>query len=391
MGLHTTSVFSKNLQAYTAGERIIVNQGGTRSSKTYSVLQLLLLIVVSAPHPLVLSVVSYALPHLKLGAMRSFDEILQNYGIPVDKVKNQSESFYKINNCIIEFFGVENIGKVHGPERDILFVNEANFIKPEVIDQLIVRTRRRVFIDFNPSSEFWFHGEDFQARHPKVIKSTYTDNEYLTPLQIASIEAKKKNARWWRVYGEGELGTLEGAVFDGWQYCKVEDIPVGQTVGGWGQDYGFSKDPTTLVRLDIDFKAKAVYWRECHYSTGELKSREAIAAVNRAHTGVAGLIVGDSAEARLIYELRRSEGLNIVPCLPESKKSVSARLMRMLDYTHYVTEDSPNIAREMNYYTWIDKKGKVVIDDYNHAIDAGGYIFDYLTIRPPITGGRWAR
>lgn len=382
MSLVTTNVFNKNILALNEGIPIIVNQGGTRSSKTYSILQLLLLIVVNASRPLVVSVVSYALPHLKIGAMRSFDEILANYGIVVSDVKNIADSVYKINGCIIEFFGVENLAKVHGPERDFLFVNEANFIKKDIFDNLLIRTRNTVFIDYNPSGEFWVHEKEFKAQRHLVIKSTYKDNNMLKPLQIERIEAKKINAKWWRVYGEGELGQLEGAVFEGWEFdYTLEDIPEHIQLKGWGQDFGFSVDPTTLIRLGIDTKKKICYWHECHYSSGVLLSRESIAAVDRAHAGGSGLIVGDSAEGRLIYELRKFEKLNIKPCLSESKKSVSARLMRMLDYRHILTKDSGNIGREMNYYTWIDKKGKLVIDDFNHTLDAGGYIFDYLTIK----------
>lgn len=378
--MKTTTVFSKHLAAIRAGARIICHQGGTRSSKTYSILQSILMIVLKAKSPLVISVVSGSgLPHLKLGAVRDFDRILTDYGIRVDQVKNISETFYTINNCVIEFFGTDQLGKVHGPERDILFVNEANFVKWEILVQLMVRTRRRVFIDFNPSAEFWFHADEFKAYNPTVIKSTYRDNEHLTAMQIEIIEGRKVNAKWWQVYGEGELGTLEGAVFDGWQYCKKSDIPTA-VPHCWGQDFGFSKDPTTLVEVWVDNKAKRVYWHENHYSVGLLKSREQIAAVDLAHAG-SGLIVGDSAESRLIYELRTSEGVNIHPCLGESKKSVSARLMRMLNYQHFITDESANLGREMNYYTWIDKKGQVVIDDYNHLIDAAGYAFDFLTIR----------
>lgn len=377
----TTSVFSRNLHAYVERVPIIINQGGTRSSKSYSIMQLLLLIAIKSTKPLIISVVSYALPHLKLGVMRDFDRMLVDYGINPGAVKNISESFYLINGTIIEFFGVDNVGKVHGPERDILFCNECNFIKHSVFEQLLIRTRGTVFCDFNPSREFWMHDEilnDAEAGVTKgglryeLIKSTYRDNEHLTDNQIGFIESKKLNAAWWRVYGEGELGRLEGAVFSNWRYGEFDKT----FPHLFGQDYGFSNDPTTLIDVAIDRKGKRIFCDERVYST-ELKSTGAIAQVNNAHAG-SNLIVGDSAEGRLIWELRNEHGVNIQPCLQESKKSVAARLMRLLDYELIVTENSFNLVKELNYYTWLDKKGKLVIDDFNHLIDPLGYAFDYF-------------
>lgn len=373
--MQTTSVYAANLHAYVERVPVIVNQGGTRSSKTYSIMQLLLMIAVHSEKPLIISVVSYALPHLKLGVMRDFDRILIGMGYDIGSIKNISESTYKINGSIIEFFGVENLAKVHGPERDIVFINECNFVKYEVFEQLLIRTRGTCFLDFNPSREFWYHTEDFAKLPSVTLKSTYRDNEHLTANQIAFIESKKKNAKWWKVYGEGELGQLEGAVFENWKFGEFDDsLPY-----LFGQDYGFSNDPTTLVKIAVDTRNKILYCDECVYST-DLKSTSQIAAVNKAHAG-SKLIVGDSAEGRLIYELNREHGINIVSCLPESKKSVAARLMRMLDYELVITERSVNLAKELNYYTWVDKKGQLVIDDFNHIIDAAGYAFDYCTIK----------
>jgi len=129
MTMFTTSVFSKNLKAYTDGASLIVNQGGTRSSKSYSIMQLLLEIALASEKKLIISVVSQHLPHLKLGVMRDFDSILLSRGIIPDNIKHKSENYYRVGKSIIEFFGVDNLGKVHGPARDIIFINEANYIK----------------------------------------------------------------------------------------------------------------------------------------------------------------------------------------------------------------------------------------------------------------------
>ena len=150
-----TSVFEKNIRAYMSGATLIINQGGTRSSKSYSIMQLLFLIAYKSKNRLIISVCSYALPHLKLGVMRDFDNILMSYGINVGSIKNITESTYKIGNSLIEFFGVDNLGKVHGPARDILFLNECNYVKHEIFEQLAIRTRSTIFLDYNPSREFW--------------------------------------------------------------------------------------------------------------------------------------------------------------------------------------------------------------------------------------------
>ena len=120
--LITTNVFKKNIKAYNSGESLIINQGGTRSGKTYSILQLLFLIATYSKKQLIISVVSRALPHLKMGAMRDFDNILLSVGIIPDKVKNKTDNIYTIEKSKIEFFGVDQLDKVHGPARDILFL-----------------------------------------------------------------------------------------------------------------------------------------------------------------------------------------------------------------------------------------------------------------------------
>ena len=205
MAMVTTSVFEKNIKAYNSGASLIVNQGGTRSSKTYSILQLLVLIALKSKTALIISVVSRALPHLRLGAMRDIDNILLSLGIIPDHVKNKTENSYRLGKSLIEFFGADQLDKVHGPARDILFLNECNYIKYDVFDHLAIRTSKVVIIDFNPSRSFWFHDEIQGKQKFAFIKSTYLDNEHLTPQQVERIEAKKTNQYWWQVYGLGEL------------------------------------------------------------------------------------------------------------------------------------------------------------------------------------------
>lgn len=372
MTMFTTSVFSKNLKAYTDGASLIVNQGGTRSSKSYSIMQLLLEIALASEKKLIISVVSQHLPHLKLGVMRDFDSILLSRGIVPDNIKHKSENYYRVGKSIIEFFGVDNLGKVHGPARDILFINEANYIKEPIFDQLAIRTKGAIFIDFNPTQEFWFHKAILGKRDFAYIKSTYLDNEFLTHAQIVRIEEKKVNAEWWKVYGEGELGRLEGAIFTNWKYGEFDNaLPY-----IYGMDFGVN-DPDTLVKVAIDKKNKLIYVSEELYQND--MSTDTLFELIKSRGVGRSLIVADSAGERTIIDLRKM-GLNIVSC---SKKKIVEDIKAIKNYTIIVTENSYNLASELNSWVWLDKNGEVPLDDHNHAIDPIRYAFNKLTQTAP--------
>lgn len=359
--MQLTSVFSKNAFAYKENHNLIANQGGTRSSKTYSIMQLLFLIALGSKKKLVISVCSYALPHLKLGAMRDFESIITDYGINVSDVKNISDSTFYIKNSIIEFFGTDNLGKVHGPARDILFVNEANYVKYEVFDQLSIRTRGCVFIDFNPTREFWYHTEVFGKIKHELIKSTYLDNEFLTLAQIERIEAKKTNENWWRVYGLGELGRLEGAILDNWEFGEFDNsLPF-----GFGLDFG-SRDPDALVKVAIDASNKKIYLKEELYQNGLSTSQ--LSDIVKSKTGNS-LVIADSAATRTIQDLA-SKGINIKAV---EKGKIIDDVKMLHDWFIIVDPASSNLSRELNCWVWLDKKGEVPLDFDNHLIDAARY------------------
>lgn len=367
--MYLSKVFEDNLRAYQNGATEIVNQGGTRSSKTYSIMQLIYLIALWSKKPLVISVTSRHLPHLKLGAMRDFEDILTREGVVVGRVKNVSESFFRIGVSTIEFFGVDNLGKVHGPARDILVVNEANYISEKIYDQLVIRTRGTVFADFNPTSRFYLH-DRVAAGSPGMvlIKSTYLDNlENLTPEQVARIEAKQSNPEWWKVYGLGELGRLEGAILSNWRFGRFEkDYPT-----AWGMDFGV-KDPDALVRVSMDWKGKRLFVREELYGSNNSTS-DMVKGVKATGVG-SGLIVCDSASLRSIKDLRLS-GLNAVSV---KKPGVLQSVKSIMDFEIIVDEGSHNLEAELNTWVWLDKKGDVWLDANNHLIDAMRYAFWYL-------------
>lgn len=362
----TTSVFEKNITAYNEGHDLIINQGGTRSSKTWSILQLLFLIAINAKEHLIISVVSRALPHLKLGAMRDFDHVLLSYGLIPDKLKNKTENFYHIGNSLIEFFGADQKDKVHGPARDILFINEVNFLKQEIYDQLVIRTKGVVFCDFNPTQRFYIHDEVIPNNRHVFIKSTYLDNEHLTDRQIQRIESKKKNKNWWRIYGKGEIGVLEGQIFTNWRYGEF-DINLDHI---FGLDFGFHPDPDCLVKVAIDEKMKIIYIDELIYKN--YNGTEDLINDIRINVKPKELIIADSASPRTIYDIKR-KGFNIRRV--SKTKTKGEWLRSMQDYEIVITEGSYNTEKELMNCLWSDKKAGVPMDGFDHSIDPTRYVY----------------
>ncbi|HUX57055.1 MAG TPA: phage terminase large subunit [Bacteroidales bacterium] len=363
-----SGIFDKNLDAYQSGAHLIINQGGQGSSKTYSILQLLYLIAKKEKRRI--TIASYALPHLKQGAMADFDKIVESFGDNPARIKNISESTYYIGKSAVEFFGIEgNVAKAHGPRRDILFINECNRkITYEVYDQLSTRTQGAVFLDFNPDQEFWLHEKVIPNFPHVLIKSTYVDNPWLPEKERNNILTKKDKLgfeNWWKVYGLGELGKLEGAIFMNWRYGEFDN----SLSYGFGMDFGFN-DPDALVKTAIDHKMKKMYWDEKIYKEGN--SFEDLRLLIGQHCNRNDAITADCADARMISELRKY--YNISP-INKAKWTVPEALKMMQDYEHIITESSYNLSKELSNYIWSDKKAGIPIDAFNHLIDAGRYRF----------------
>jgi phage terminase large subunit len=365
-----TNVFDRNFDALTSEKKHIVNQGSARSSKTFSILQLLYLTALRSKTPLLISVVSQTLPHLKRGAIRDFQNFLKTDGYWNEDAWRRGDFIYSVGCSEIEFFSVDNAGKVYGPARDYLFVNEANRIEWEIYLQLSIRTRLTCFIDYNPTREFWAHTELLIRPDVAYIHSTFKDNDYIEQSIVNElIEAGKRNENFRRVFVEGEIGQIEGTVFDNWSEGLQPDIELPVL---FGQDYGFSNDPTTLVRVVIDDRNRKLYLTELLYKAG--LNTDNILHVNRSLCGN-GLIIGDSAEPRLIDELL-NRGCNIRAAV-KGQGSISAGIMAMQDYELIVHPDSHNLKKELRNYVWIDNKSGLVIDDFNHLIDAARYALTY--------------
>lgn len=374
--MNVTYTFEKLLAAFVDPRiRGVASKGGTRSGKTWATLQMLHLLCSNAEKPLIVSCVAATLPMIKRGMQRDFKQMLTSEGVWDENAFNKSEGCYTYpNGCIIEFFGVDNASKVHGPARDILFVNEAQGIPREIFRQLDIRTRKKVIIDFNPVRKFWGETEFVGDRYV-TIHSTYKDNPYLTKEQVGAIEKNKTDANWWRVYGEGETGGVEGNVYP--SYEVIDELPETFTGRCLGLDFGFVNDPTAIV--DIRFEGWDLYVDLLCYETGLLNS--AIAdylngqGLNRVVT------VCDSAEQKSIVELQQRR-IKAIPCV-KGRGSISAGIAQVSQFKLHVTKRSIKMLDELDNYKWIkdestDTYTNEPIDAWNHSLDALRYGVDYL-------------
>lgn len=381
-----SDILARNEAAWRRGCRIIANKGGTRSTKTWSLLQLMLIIATSTPGVLV-SVVSESMPHLKRGALRDFDRILDASGMieGVHYQRNRSDNFFKFGGSTIEFFSADNYGHVHGAQRDFLFINEANHLPFETCRQLAVRTASTVFLDWNPAAVFWFDERLAGREGVALIHSTYKDNPFLSAEQVAEIESNKDDTRWWRVYGLGETGTIEGLIYDNWDIIPAMPAECRRRVVGI--DFGY-KDPTAVV--EVALMGGELYVQQICYRPG--MSNPDIAAELRAagYSRVSG-IVADCAEPKSIAEIN-ALGFSVKPS-PKGADSVANGIQVVRRYKMHVTAESVDVIRELRNYAWkTDSSGHalgVPEHAFSHSMDALRYaVSTYFNSKPSARGPR---
>jgi phage terminase large subunit len=359
----TIKVATESFKAYQEGYRIICNQGGTRSGKTYTINQLL--IGLALKEKLTISVTSVAFPHLRRGAMRDWRTIMENTGLYDPNAHVRTEQVYNYpNGSYTEFFSSDNNLKVRGPGRDILFFNEANLTDFDTFTQLMLRTRKCIFLDFNPADEFhWIYDNILTRPDCYFIKSTYLDNPYLPPEQIREIEnLKNVDENFWRIYGEGERGHSEGVIYTHWK-------PYHHEVTGsvaYGLDFGYN-NPSALVKVtenDSD-----LYWKEEIYQSG-LTTNDLIPMIKqivKSHEPV----FCDSAEPDRIKDLQRA-GIKAIAANKNVKEGIDFIKSRKL----YVHTQSANALKEIKSYKFATKQEgitEVPLKLNDHAMDAGRY------------------
>lgn len=375
---NTTPVFWANKRAYDKGiHRVIANQGSTRSSKTFSLSQLMIDIASGGTNQLTgkpygkkeISIVSPSLPHLKKGARKDVLQNLEQQMIFTENDFNRTDQIYTFpaTKSYIEFFGAEDSLKVRGPGRDILYLNEANLLSKDTALQLFLRTREAIFMDFNPADEYsWVYDVADRAGN-KLIISTYLNNKAnLTKEQIAEIEAlKDADENLWKVFGLGLRGTSSETIYTHWKMC--DELPMrGEII--YGQDFGYNVASATLR---IEFFDGALYWDELLYeqklTTGDLIERYKSIGMSKT-----GNIYCDAAEPKTIEELRRA-GYNAL----SADKDVTEGIRKVKSMPLYITKRSTNLLKEIRSYKWkSDKDGKVLDEPVkfnDHALDAGRY------------------
>lgn len=347
--------------------------GGTSASKTISIL-LWLIDYAQTHNNELISIVSESFPHLKRGAIRDFLSIMETHNYFKDSRWNKTDYTYEFETGTkIEFFSADQPGKVRGPRRDILFVNEANNIPYETFTQLEVRTKKIIWLDWNPVSEYWFYTELKDKPNVDFIILTYLDNEGLDQSIIDTIESRKSNKNWWSVYGLGQLGEAEGRIYTGWKI--IDDIPHEARLERYGLDFGYTNDPTAIVA--VYYYNGGLILDEITYQRG-LHNSEIASIIKNIKQA---LVIADSAEPKSIDEIAQF-GISI---LPATKGQGSRRqgISKVQDQQVSVTKRSVNLLREYRNYLWAtDKEGNTINEpqEYlDHCMDAIRYAITSLS------------
>jgi len=379
--VNPTVVYYKNADAFNSGVRRIVNKGGTSSSKTFSLLELLLTIAMRRVETGVLiSIVSETLPHLRKGAIRDYDNILKAEGLTHAFNKNLTSHSYTIGKSVVEFFSADTAGKATGPRRDILLLNECNNIPYKVVSELEQRTSEAIFYDYNPVIPFWIddHVLTLPSNEFTLITSNYKDNHHLPPSIAHEIELRaSRDPNYKRIHIDCEYGIYEGLIFP--EVILIDEMPQDATPG-YGLDFGFINDPTALV--DVRIAGENLYLDQMVYQTG-LTAPDIIALLKSFNLGRRE-IIADSADPRMIEEIRRG-GFNIFPAV-KGAGSVVHGLDSMKRYKIHLTKRSIDGIKEFRNYQWkIDSSGKKLnepVDYWNHLIDAARYRVAKITAKP---------
>jgi len=359
---------------YASTAHVVVNQGGTSSGKTYAIEQVLFCKACEAKKQ-VITVVGQDIPNLKAGALRDALAIYNNS----EKIKNLVKSFNKTdrifefhNGSIIEFKSYANAQDAKSGKRDYLFINEANGIEWNIYTELALRTRTRIFIDYNPNTHFWVHDKLLGREGVELIISDHRHNPFLDGATRRKIESlKHEDAELWKVYARGLTGKISGLVLNNWFLCDA--IPTEARLLAAGLDFGFTNDETGCI--EVYQKSGELWIREILYATG-LTNTDISSALAGKGLSKNVEIVADSAEPKSIEELKRL-GWRIVPAKkgPDSVKHSIDILKR---YKLNITRDSVNLRKELERYKWkTDASGNAInqpVDTWNHLIDPLRYV-----------------
>tara|TARA_E500000318_G_C3568854_1_gene216908 strand:+ start:1789 stop:2943 length:1155 start_codon:yes stop_codon:yes gene_type:complete len=368
-----------------SNKKIVIEQGGTRSGKTYNILLWIIFHYCAQNAGKIITICRKTYPALRTSAMRDFITILREYNVYREEHHNKSSSEYRLKGNLVEFISLDQPQKVRGRKRDLLFINEANELFWEDWQQLIFRTQGRIIIDYNPSEEYhWIYDKVIPRNDADFFQTTYLDNPYLEETIVDEIERlKETDEQYWQIYGLGTRGVSKTTIF---RYAEVNNIPQTAKFLAYGIDYGFTNDPTTIVGVwteDYMLYAKE-YLYQTMMTTIDIHKKLKSIGIDRE------VIFGDSAEPRLNEELRRM-GWNIKGSV-KGRDSVNAGIDLLKRYKIHLTSDSSNMIQEFRNYKWKqDRSGKtlnVPEDRANHTTDALRYATYSMLSRPNF--GRYA-
>ena len=358
--------------AWLAGMRRVWLEGGTWASKTFSALQFLKAVAENNPEPLLISVVSETMPHLKRGAIRDYLTIMGDD--LVESWWNRSDFIYHFpNGSAIEFFSADMPSKLRGGRRDILFINEANNISHDSFRELDMRTRLFTIADWNPVNEFWFHQNNL-ADDPGSVYLHYT---YLDALDVIPRSVKDdiesyedKDPNWWRVYGLGLIGKIEGLVYP--QFEQVDELPDAPRF--YGLDYGFSSDPTVLTAHVI--VGDKLYSKEMFYDDSALTNGQIAMKMDLLKVRKVDPIYPDPDEPKSAEELRQL-GFNVKDSV-KGKGSVEYGIQKVNQFYQHWTKDSLNCIKEQRNFRYIVDKATGNLTDktthrWSHGLDSRRY------------------
>ncbi len=354
-------------------KRVKIIQGGTSAGKTFGILPILIDKATRTPR-LEISIVAESIPHLRRGALKDFLNIMKWTNRFFDSRYNKSLLRYEFaNGSYIEFFSADDSSKLRGARRDILYINECNNVAFNSYNELSIRTKSDIYLDFNPANEFWVHTELKDEVDSDFLILTYKDNEALDHRIVKEIEKNKAKSKtsaywenWWRVYGEGLVGMLEGVVFSNWKV--IDKIPEDARLLGYGVDFGYSVDPSTIIEV-YNLDGKRILNEIC-YETGLVNTEIA----KRMKSEV--IAYADSSEPKSIEEIRRTG--QKIKGVTKGADSINFGIQIMQSQSYLVTSKSANLIKELRSYCW-DKDRKTgaqigkPVDYMNHAVDAVRY------------------
>ena len=372
--IQTNKVFNHLIKS---DKRIIVEQGGTRSGKTYNILLWLIFYYTERNTAKTITICRKSFPSLRASVMRDFFDILREHDLYREEYHNKSSHEYHLNGNLVEFISLDQPQKIRGRKRNLLYINEANELFYEDWQQLIFRTDGRIILDYNPSESFhWIYDRVIPREDCDFYQTTYRDNPFLDEKIKQEIERLQyTDEDYWRIYGLGERGMSRATIFQ----FGTSEIPQEAKLLSYGLDFGFTNDPSAIVA--IYQHGDNLYLDELLYRTG-MTNRDLHNHLQSLGLDRRDEIFADSAEPKSIEELHRF-GWNVKPTA-KGQDSINAGIDILKRHKIFATPRSNNLIKELQNYKWTeDKNGNLLnkpIDVMNHALDAARYaVFNKLS------------